>query len=149
MQTSTIHRLKKPTSTMSLENNEFQVYLPSNVKVNPRNKPYLYETELSKPMDLPGEWDVALINVSYPHNWENLDKSYSYFILRLKKSDETKSKYEPRQIYDDIEIYNIVTKLPEFQGWLVERGPKIAQGNYDISTNITSTRFSISIGLWQ
>ena len=67
-QTNTIRGLKKPTRKMSLENNEFQVYLPSNVKGNPRNKPYLYETELSKPMDLPGEWDVALINISYPHN---------------------------------------------------------------------------------
>ena len=94
---------------MSLENNEFQVYLPSNVEGNPRNKPYIYEKELSKPMDLPGEWDVALINILYPHNWENLDKSYSYFILRLKKSGETKSKFEPRPIYDEVEIYNIVT----------------------------------------
>ena len=99
---------------MSLENNEFQVYLPSNVKGNPQNKPYLYETELSKPMDLPGEWDVALINSSYPHNWENLDKSNSYFIFRLNKPDETKSEFEPRPIYDEVDIYNIVTKLPEF-----------------------------------
>ena len=59
-QTSTIRGLKKPTSTMSLKNKEFKVYLPSNVKGNQRNRPYLYETELSKPMDLPGEWDVAL-----------------------------------------------------------------------------------------
>ena len=118
---------------MSLENNEFQVYLPSNVKGNPRNKPYLYETELSKPMDLPGEWNVALINISDPHNLENLDKSYSYFILRLQKSDETKFEFEPRPIYDEVKIYNIVTKLPEFQNWLVERKPKIARGNYDIS----------------
>ena len=84
-------------------------------------------------MDLPGEWDVALINISYPHNWENLDKSHSYFILRFNKPDETKSEFKPRPIYDEVEIYNIVTKLPEFQGWVVERGLKIARGNYDIS----------------
>ena len=89
---------------MSLENNEFQVYLPSNVKNNIRYKPYLYETELSKPINLPGEWDEALINISYPHNWDNLDKSYSYFILRLNKSDETKSEFEPRPIYDEVKI---------------------------------------------
>ena len=87
---------------MSLENNEFQVYLPRNVKGNPRNKPYLYETVLSKPMDLPGEWDVGLINISYFHNWENLDKSYSYFILRLQNSDESKSEFQPRPIYDEV-----------------------------------------------
>ena len=71
-------------------------------------------------MDLPGGWDVALLNISYPHNWEKLDKSHSYFILRLSKPDETKSDVEPRPIYDEVEIYKIVTKLPDIQGWLVE-----------------------------
>ena len=78
-------------------------------------------------MDLPGEWDVALINILYPYNWENLDTSYSYFILRLNKPDETKSEFEPRPIYDEVKIHNIVAQLPEFQGWLVERGPKLAR----------------------
>ena len=53
---------------MSSLSDEFQVLLPSNVKGNPRNKPNLYETDLAKPLDLPGKWDVALINISYPHN---------------------------------------------------------------------------------
>ena len=65
-------------------------------------------------MDLPDEWDVALINNSYPHNWENLDKSYSYFILRLNKPDTTKSEFESRPIYDKVEIFHIISKLPEF-----------------------------------
>ena len=67
---------------------EFQVYLPSNVKGNPRNKPNHYETEHSKPLDLPGEWDVALIYISYSHNWTNLDKSYLYFYLIGKLDTE-------------------------------------------------------------
>ena len=53
---------------MSSLSDEFQVLLPSNVNGNPRNKPNQYETEFAKPLDLPGEWDVALINISYPHN---------------------------------------------------------------------------------
>ena len=64
---------------MSSLSDEFQVLLPNNIKGNPRNKPNLYETELAKPLDLPGEWDVALINISYPHNWTNLHKSYPFF----------------------------------------------------------------------
>ena len=64
---------------MSSLSDEFQVLLSSNVKGNPRNKPNIYETELAKPLDLPGEWDVALINISYPHNWLNLEKSYPFF----------------------------------------------------------------------
>ena len=53
---------------MSSLSDEFQVLLPSNVKGNPRNKPNQYETELAKPLDLPNKWDVALINISDPHN---------------------------------------------------------------------------------
>ena len=60
----------------------FQVLLSSNVKNNPRNKPNLYETELAKPLDLPGKYDLALINISYPHNWTNLVKFYQFFLLR-------------------------------------------------------------------
>ena len=55
---------------------EFQVTLASNVKSNKRNKPASFETDLAKPLDMPGEWEVALIDLSYPHNWTNLDKPY-------------------------------------------------------------------------
>ena len=54
---------------MSSQSNEFQVTLPSNVKGNPRNTPVQYEKTLAKSLDLSGEWEVALINLSYPHNW--------------------------------------------------------------------------------
>ena len=53
---------------MSSPRDEFQVLLLSNVKGKPRNKPYLYDTELAKLLDLPGEWKVALITISYLHN---------------------------------------------------------------------------------
>ena len=104
---------------MSLENNKFQVYLPSNVKGNPRNKPYLYETELSKPMDLPGKWDVPLINISYPHNWENLDKSYSYFILRLNKPDEQNLNLSLDQFMTRYKLIILLLNYLNFKvGWL-------------------------------
>ena len=51
-------------------------------------------------MDLPGELDVALINILYLHNLENLDKSFSYFIKKLNKPYKTKSEFERRRIND-------------------------------------------------
>ena len=65
---------------MSL-NNEFQVTLPSNVQSNSRNKPWQYETSLPIKLDLPGNWEVALIDIAYPHNWTNLDKAYDLLLL--------------------------------------------------------------------
>ena len=85
---------------MSSMNDEFQFIHSSTLKGNPRNNPCLYETELSEPIDLPGEWNVALINIFYPHNWDNLDKSYLYFSLRLNNPDEVKSEFAPQAIYD-------------------------------------------------
>ena len=64
---------------MSSMNDEFQVLLLSNVNGNPRNIHYLYESELVKPLDLPWKWDVALINISYSHNWTNFGKSTNIF----------------------------------------------------------------------
>ena len=75
---------------MSSVSDEFQVLLPSNVKGNPKNKPNPYETELAKPLDISGKWDVALINISYPHNLTNLDKSYQFFLLRRQLNTEDK-----------------------------------------------------------
>ena len=64
---------------MSSLSDELQVMLPSNVESNPRNKPNQYETAFAKQLDLPGEWDV-----SYPHNWTNLVKTYQFFLLKPK-----------------------------------------------------------------
>ena len=47
---------------------EFQITLASNVASNAQNKPNDFETALARPLDLPGDWEVALIDLSYPHN---------------------------------------------------------------------------------
>ena len=67
-QISTTRGYRKQTSTMSSVSDEFKVLLASNVKGNLRTKPNQYETERAKPLNLPGEWDVALIDISYSHN---------------------------------------------------------------------------------
>ena len=72
---------------MTSQSNEFQVTLPSNVKANPRNKPVQYETTLAKSLDLTGEWEVALINLSYPHNWLVFDKPIQYLIMSPSTSN--------------------------------------------------------------
>ena len=120
---------------MSSLSDEFQVLLPSNVKGNPRNKPNLYETELAKPLDLHGEWDVALINISFPHNWPNLDKSYPFCLLRRQLDTEDEpSNFVPDAEKDEQDLDDVITKVNVFiRTWEVDRGPQILRGNYDIS----------------
>ena len=66
---------------------EFQVTLASNVKSNARNKPADFETALARPLDLPGEWEMALIDLSYPHNRMNLDKPLNIAVLTNPTND--------------------------------------------------------------
>ena len=129
---------------MSSQSDEFQVLQPSNVKGNPRNKPSLYETELAKPLDLPGEWDVALINISYPHNWTNLDKFYQYFLLRFNTGDSD-SEFVPENEKEETDLYNLIQTQAQFRGWLVDRAPQIPRGNYDISKilELIETQFNL------
>ena len=115
---------------MSSLSDEFQVLLPSNVKSNPRNKPNLYETELAKPLDLPGEWDLALINISYPHNWTNLDKAYPFFLLRRQfDTKDEPSNFVPDAEKDQQDLNDVITKVNVFiRTWKVDPWRKKSNG---------------------
>ena len=70
--------------------NEFQLTLPSNASItfSPDNKPANYTTTLPSPISLEGEWEVALIDIQYPHNWMNITKDvYILFLIETKKKD--------------------------------------------------------------
>ena len=53
---------------------EFQVTLARNVRgpAAARNRLADFETELARCLELTGDWEVALIDISYPHNWCNV-----------------------------------------------------------------------------
>lgn len=86
---------------------EFQVTLASNVTSNIRNKPSSFETTLAKPLELPGEWEVALIDLSYPHNWTNLEKTYTVAIITEPFSDTAESQ-TASTIENQSEILNLI-----------------------------------------
>lgn len=47
-----------------------------------RNKPNLYEMTLAKPLHLPSEWDVELIDIASLHIWTNFEKYYQYLTFK-------------------------------------------------------------------
>ena len=71
--------------------NEFQLTLPSNASItfSPDNKPTNYITTLPSHISLEGEWEVALIDILYPHNWMNITKDI-YLILLIETSNKDK-----------------------------------------------------------
>ena len=71
--------------------NEFQLTLPSNASItfSPDNKPANYTTTLPSPISLEGEWEVALIDIQYPHNWMNITNDvYIIFLFDIKSKDK-------------------------------------------------------------
>ena len=63
------------TSTISLRD-EFQVTLPSNMTGLATNTPGDYETTLAYPLELPGTWEVALIDITYPYTLLDLVQKF-------------------------------------------------------------------------
>jgi len=53
---------------------DFCVVLPSNSNMDshPSNRPGDYTVRLKRPVTLTGDWEAALLNIHYPHNWFDL-----------------------------------------------------------------------------
>ena len=82
---------------MSTMYDDFTVTLSSNVKVPADNKPALFETQLAKPIELPGDWEVALSTLQYPHNWLNIIDTYQCAILTELAQGESGGIISPRE----------------------------------------------------
>ena len=53
--------------------------------------------EHSKPLDLPGEWDVSIFDIMYSHNWTNLE---NYYLYVFKKNDNMEFNFKPENQKD-------------------------------------------------
>ena len=78
------------TNSWIMEENDFYIVLPSNVKRNDgmENKTSCYLTPLAKPMELnKSHWEVAIAEFSYPHSWYNIEPTVSYIKCMKYNSD--------------------------------------------------------------
>ena len=99
--------------------NEFQLTLPSNASItfSPDNKPANYTTTPPSPISLEGEWEVALIDIQYSHNWMNIKKDvYIIFVFDTTKKEtsfrdtliEVLSHYQRKYNKELTETYKIL-----------------------------------------
>lgn len=63
---------------------QFYLTLPSNssMKLYPNNTLADFTINLSPPLDLSGDWEVALSEIQYPHTWNNVRIPYNVFYTR-------------------------------------------------------------------
>ena len=69
---------------------EIYVTFPSNVSrsVFKTNTPSDYKPKLRAPLDLPGQWEEALIDIQYPHKWNNIKEECNiYFLIQCETGE--------------------------------------------------------------
>ena len=96
---------------------QFQVTLPSNVKGNKKNTAAQYETTLATPLDLPGEWEVALIDITYPHTWINLNKEYHMAVLTTFNEFDS---YQKQNIAGDAKTAGLILGMDNVENFIVQ-----------------------------
>ena len=89
---------------------QFQVTLPSNVKGHDKNTRGQNETTLATPLDLPGEWEVALIDITHPHSWINLNKEYHLAVPTFFLDEEQK-----HHIIGDAKISGVIRGMDDVE----------------------------------
>ena len=91
---------------------EIQLTLPSNSSIGffPENKPGLYHTKLSSSLNLEGDWEAALMEIQYPHNWHNIIEDI-YFGFMIQPHPNTSSD----KLNDLLELYT-ATSVANLQG---------------------------------
>lgn len=127
---------------------EFYITLPSNGALSmnefPDNKNYLWKTRLPKYINLEGEWEVGLANVSYPSEsklQEYLSRlSDGHTLLKTGRIlwNESKNRWEYSYFsvsYGDIKHYNLFNLQDVFEALFSEEMLKV------LRTMDSSTKF--------
>lgn len=62
--------------------NGFYITLPSNAcaKVFPQNTSASFTTQLARPLELTGDWEVGLAEIHYPHSWNTITEDATFEI---------------------------------------------------------------------
>ena len=76
---------------------KFQVTLASNVRgpTAARNRFADFETEFARCLELPGDWEVALVDISYPHNWWNVYSDLPFKLVWLSSAEHDYTHFQP------------------------------------------------------
>ena len=57
------------------------VTLISDIQTNPNCLGSAFTTKLAKPLNLPGQWRVSIMDISYPNIWTTIHRDLTYAVL--------------------------------------------------------------------
>ncbi len=119
--------------------------LPSNTEDFSQNTTSQFRVRLPNPIELHGEWEIGLVEIQYPHSWDNIMQSHSEnsIIISLPATKEILTglhlKYfMPPGTYDTIQglvdtinetflLWNFPTKWVKFHNRLTISDEKIEE----------------------
>lgn len=92
----------------------FYLTLPSNSSLNihPNNKPEAYSVQLSQPITLAGNWEVALMEIQYPNNWHNLTEQSIWNLTATRMTEEDD---KPKQDIINCQVQVRIGNFPTIQ----------------------------------
>ena len=57
------------------------VSLIGNIHANTDNTETAFTTKLARPLNLPGQWRVSIMDISYPHQWTTIHRDLTYGVM--------------------------------------------------------------------
>ena len=75
---------------------DFLITLPSNsnMQTHPGNEQANYTVKLSEPLNLEGDWEVALVSVQYTPNWLTIKKAIQLIAIHVAHTRVPKNRLE-------------------------------------------------------
>ena len=90
-----------------INRSEFQIVLPSNASAlnYPNNIPANFKTKLAMPIQLVGEWEMAIVDIQYSHSWINIKKAIKIGLMSSAIASKSAGGEDPKgaDIVDDFD----------------------------------------------
>ena len=118
---------------------QFYLTLPSNssFKNYPENTLSEYTTQLSRTIQLDGEWEVALAEIQYPRTWNNVRHKQNWIYCKKSKDPFWNAEKIPQGFYSD--VYTLIKII---NSTITKQG---AQDNINLSFDDLSGKVTIEI----
>lgn len=94
--------------------NMFYLTLPSNSSMNffPDNTVAHFKTKLPSEINLQGDWELGLAEISYPHTWQNIKNGEGWMMVKTERNGVFVRKILHDGYYDSVK--DLVNRLQEW-----------------------------------
>lgn len=122
-----------------INRSEFQIVLPSNASAGfyPNNTPATFKTKLAMPIQLVGEWEMAIVDIQYTHSWINIKNPIKLGVMAYAPASDEPIK--SADIVDDFDkLIDQMMIKEKLVGGYIYRNFTLPAGFYASMTDVCS-----------